>query len=321
MRAHLPKICMILFVLSGVALLLYPSVSDYLFRENATKVIDEYTEAVEEFSEEELAGFWEEARVYNESLSGQNITDPFDPGSGMVLPENYRSVLNIRDNGVMASVEIPKIEVDLPVFHGTAADILEIGVGHLENTALPIGGVGNHSVLTGHTGLQSAKIFTDLTMLREGDVFYLHVLDDTLAYRVDNILVIEPSETDALLPVPGRDYTTLVTCTPYAVNSHRLLVRGERIPYEEAKEIESGQAPVPVLDPGVTAVLVFLATLALALLIQRMRRRMKRKREERAARRVAAETSRMQARSQQVTEIPTQARTEATGLPKRRGRR
>ncbi|MFR3685009.1 MAG: class C sortase, partial [Enterococcus sp.] len=176
---------------------------------------------------------FQQAQIYNENLLGQPAHDPFIPGSGIVMPDNYYRVLNI--GGTMGQVEIPSINVKLPIYHGTKESVLRKAVGHLEGSALPIGGAGTHTVLTSHTGLTQAELFTDLTELKKDDHFYIRVLNRTLAYEVDKISVIEPDHTDALKAVKGKDYATLLTCTPYGVNSHRLLVRGKRIPYQPKK--------------------------------------------------------------------------------------
>jgi sortase A len=158
----------------------------------------------------------------------------------MVMQDNYYDVLAISET--MGYITIPKIDVKLPIYHGTSQDVLEKGVGHLEGSSMPVGGEGTHCVLTGHTGMQNAKLFTDLTELEEGDTFYLHILGRVLAYQVDRITVVEPNELDDLKRVDGEDYCTLVTCTPYGVNSHRLLVRGKRIKYTEKEQAQEDAA-------------------------------------------------------------------------------
>lgn len=229
-------------VLVGVSVMSYPVVSNWLAERNASRVIQNYGEAVAEYSPGEIAAARQAAIEYNESLAGDPVHDPFVPGSGYALPANYEEVLNLDGGGVMGFIEIPKIGVSLPIMHGTSEEVLAEGVGHIEQTALPIGGEGRHSVLTGHRGLPSAELFTRLDELEEGDEFYLHVLDETMAYRVDEINVVEPDELAELAAEPGLDLVTLVTCTPYAVNTHRLLVRGVRVPYEEGAEEEAASA-------------------------------------------------------------------------------
>ena len=226
----------ILLLLAGAALFLYPVFSSYLAELHQAEVVMEYDASVQEMQEEELAKEWKKAEEYNESLAGEPVRDPFLEGSGMALPQNYLEILRIFDT--MGTVEIPKIGVSLPIYHGTDAETLEKGVGHLRQTALPIGGEGIHAVLTGHTGLPNAKMFDGLTKLEIGDKFYIHVLGETLVYEVDELNVVKPEEVELLDPVPGEDHVTLLTCTPYGVNTHRLLVRGVRIPYVEEERIQ-----------------------------------------------------------------------------------
>ena len=202
-----------------------------------------------------LAEEWAKAEEYNENLAGDPVHDPFVPGSGYALPDNYLDVLNI--DGVMGRITIPKIGVDLPIYHGTDAETLEKGVGHIESTSLPIGGEYRHAVLTGHRGLPSSELFTRLDELEPGDQFYLHVLDATLAYQVDQILTVEPQELETLVAEPGQDYVTLVTCTPYGINTHRMLVRGTRVPYVPEAE-QSTQAAAAHLLGGETTTRYFL---------------------------------------------------------------
>lgn len=232
------KILSILLLIAGLLTLGYPSISKYFSDRNSSYTTDAYDKKVQAMDAERLKKLWQEAEEYNENLTGSPVHDPFVPGSGIVMPKNYYQVLNV--NGVMASVEIPNINVKLPIYHGTSEAVLKKAVGHLEGSTLPIGGKGRHAVITGHTGLANAKIFTDLVELKKGDKFYIRVLDKTLAYKIDQIQVIEPEHTEPLKTVTGKDYVTLLTCTPYGVNSHRLLVRGVRTKYDakEQKKIE-----------------------------------------------------------------------------------
>lgn len=224
------KIITILLLLTGIGVIAYPYLSNYFNQKNSSRAIDSYSEAVNELSKEEVEKQWRRAEIYNENLTGQPAHDPFIPGSGIVMPQNYYEVLNLQ--GIMGRVEIPAINVDLPIYHGTSEKVLKKAAGHLEGSTMPIGGQGTHAVLTGHTGLTHAKLFTDLVDLVEGDQFYLTILGRTLAYQVDQIKVIKPEHTEDLKIVSGQDYCTLMTCTPYGINSHRLLVRGKRIPYQ-----------------------------------------------------------------------------------------
>ena len=214
----------------GVVALGYPAISNYLAERNGSQAVQAYDETVDRLSPDEVDALWAAAEEYNQSLTGQPVHDPFIAGSGMAMAENYRQVLNV--GGVMGYVEIPKIGVSLPIYHGTSEAVLRKGAGHLEGSTLPIGGESRHAVLTGHTGLTHAKLFTDLVELAEGDLVYIHVLGKVLAYEVDQLKVIEPQNTEDLKRVDGKDLVTLLTCTPYGVNSHRLLVRGVRVDYD-----------------------------------------------------------------------------------------
>lgn len=237
-----PLSALLLFA-AGAGIFLYPAVSDHLARRQQTFVIQEYQEQVDKVSREEMKAEWEKAEEYNDNLAGDPVKDPFIPGSGYALPQNYREVLNV--DGVMGYIEIPKISVRLPIRHGTSEEVLEKGVGHIESTALPIGGASRHAVLTGHRGLPSAELFTRLDELDSGDIFLIHVLDETLAYEVDQIKTVLPTELEDIQVVPGRDLVTLITCTPYGVNTHRLLVRGSRteyIPDQMTAEEEQGES-------------------------------------------------------------------------------
>ena len=217
----------------GAGIFLYPAISNFLAEPGQQDTIRTYHAKVQTMNQEEIDAAWEEAQIYNENLAGDPVHDPFVMGSGYVLPDNYEDVLNIEGDGVMGEIEIPKIDVDLPIYHGTSEEVLEKGAGHLEMTALPIGGKNRHPVISAHRGLPSAELFTRLDEMEIGDEFYIHVLDETLAYEVDQIEVNEPEELSLHQPEEDKDLVTLLTCTPYAVNTHRLLVRGTRVPYEE----------------------------------------------------------------------------------------
>ena len=223
MKKCLPWLAFSVFVLLGVGLLAYPAVSSYVNRANGSQAIQTLADTLEQTDEQELLRQRELAEGYNRAL-----TDPEAQRQG-----GYLDILSF-GNGVMGCLEIPKIQVSLPIYHGTGEDVLSRGIGHMPESAFPIGGPGNHAALVGHTGLPSAKILDDLVKLELEDTFTVTVLGETLTYRVDQILVVEPQETEALAPVPGEDYCTLVTCTPYGVNSHRLLVRGTRV--QQAQE-------------------------------------------------------------------------------------
>ncbi len=244
MRKIIRQMLPVLFIIVGLSLLFYPFISDYINSRNADGVIKTYQQDVEQLDTEEKEEMLEAARSYNQELINGHaeLTDPFDPDAVSNYSEDYGSLLSTNGSEVMAYLEIPKIDVYLPIYHGTSDEVLQTAVGHLEGSSLPIGGESTHVVLSGHTGLRNARIFTDLTELVEGDFFYIYVLGDTLAYQVDQILIVEPEDISDLYIVEGEDYVTLVTCTPYGVNSQRLLVRGTRVEYvESATEEEEAQ--------------------------------------------------------------------------------
>ena len=228
---------------AGAGIFLYPAVSNFLAERAQTNVIRSYQAAVDESNRQKLEEEWQKAEEYNENLAGDPVHDPFVMGSGYVLPDNYEEVLNLNGDGVMGYLEIPKNDVEMPIYQGTSEEVLEKGAGHLEATALPIGGKNRHPVISAHRGLPSAELFTRLDEMEIGDWFYLSVLDETLAYEVDKITVIEPEELEFLTPEENRDLLTLLTCTPYGVNTHRLLVRGTRVPYEETEFTKTGKEP------------------------------------------------------------------------------
>lgn len=240
----LPVLVPLLIFAAGTGIFLYPFVSNLLAEKEQHNTIQIYRAKVENMDQEEMEEAWKEAEIYNENLAGDPVHDPFIPGSGYVLPDNYEEVLNIDGDGVMGQIEIPSIEVNLPIYHGTDEETLEKGAGHLEMTALPTGGSNRHSVISAHRGLPGAELFTRLDEMQVGDVFYIHVLDRTLAYEVDQIKTVKPEDLSFLQPEKDKDLVTLLTCTPYAVNTHRLLVRGTRVPVPQAqarKEEQSGE--------------------------------------------------------------------------------
>ena len=237
MKRFTLSLLIIFLFLAGASTVIYPMASNLFYEKNQSHVLEEYDETMEQLAQEELDRERQAAQEYNRSLleSEAFLTDPFDPELVMdPTVEPYASLLNLEGNGIMGYVEIPKISVNLPIYHGTTAQVLEQGIGHLQNTSLPVGGESTHSVLTGHTGLAGKRLFTDLSQLEEGNLFYLHVLGETLAYQVEAIYIVEPDQTEHLVVETGRDLVTLVTCHPYGINTHRLLVQGTRIPYEVA---------------------------------------------------------------------------------------
>ena len=229
-----------MLVLTGIALMAYPFVSNFLYEHRQQQVIYQYEEETNEMGDARRETALAEAEQYNKALqeSHFSITDPFDPNTEKEETEAYEQLLNLSGDGVMGFVEIPAISVYLPILHGTSDSVLQDGVGHLENTSLPVGGAGTHAVLSAHSGLSDKKLFTDLPLLVEGDLFYIHVLGRTMAYQVDQILTVEPWQTEALEIEEGSDLVTLITCVPYGVNSHRLLVHGRRVEAEYQEPVQ-----------------------------------------------------------------------------------
>ena len=235
-RNSIKYLVVFLLFLMAICLLVYPYIANYVFEHRADSVIDAVEKSTDAIPDEEKEAAIQEAREYNAYIANGTVklTDPFTADQSYDGVDEYESLLRSSDDGVMGYVEIPVIDVSLPIYHGTSEEVLQKGVGHLQGTSLPVGGESTHTVLTGHTGLSHAKLFTDLTEVKEGDIFFLYVMGGKLAYQVDQIEVVLPSELDNLYVEQGKDLCTLVTCTPYGVNSHRLLVRGVRTDYQEA---------------------------------------------------------------------------------------
>ena len=272
MRKHLSTIVLLFILFIGLSLLLYPTASDYWNSFHQTRAIATYAENVANLDNNQYDQLWEDARAYNQAL-------PFRSNPYYLSEEQraeYESLLDVSGLGVMGYIEIPEIDVSLPIYHGTEESVLQVAVGHLDWTSLPVGGESTHCVLSGHRGLPSAKLFTNLDKLREGDTFLLRVLDEVLTYEVDQILIVEPQETAALRVVEGKDYCTLVTCTPYGINTHRLLVRGHRVDNaEQAKTIRVTADAVqiePLLVAPIVAIPMLLILLVLLLLPRRRKR-------------------------------------------------
>ena len=234
----------VLFVVS-LGVILYPLIANYLSEKNRSLIETQYTEAIEQMDTTALDEARAEAKEYNKTL----VTIPEKPFTKDALikaAESYDTLLNVREDGLMGYVEIPAIGVNLPIYHGTEESTLDRGVGHLLGSSLPVGGTATHCVLTGHSGLAGQKMFSDLNLIKEGDIFFLRVLGETLAYKVVEVYTVLPEDTGKLTIDAGRDLCTLVTCTPYGVNSHRLLLRGERTEYEEAVSVIEDAEFTPV---------------------------------------------------------------------------
>lgn len=266
-KMTIKDIIRLLVLVIAFAVLLYPTVSSYVNEKNGSKVVSNYDAESVRLSNAEKEKMLEDARAYNkEMLSNIDLIDPFSQGEKS-LDARYESLLNIDGSGMMGYIRIPKIKVEIPIYHGTSESVLQAGVGHFWGTSLPVGGESTHTVLTGHRGLPTKTLFTNMDKLVKGDVFYIKVLDETLAYKVDQILTVLPEETEALSIVPGQDYATLVTCTPYAINTHRLLVRGHRIPYEEAVKIEKNTSTGIELSFTTKVLIVTLGIIFIGLII------------------------------------------------------
>lgn len=260
-------------------MVLYPVVSSWYMDRHQGQVVADYDEEAARLSQEQIEAELEKARRYNESLLGNVVlTDPFDAEALEEQNTEYEDLLDIGGDGVMGSVEIPGQDIYLPIYHGTSAEALEKGAGHLKNSSLPVGGKGTHAVISGHTALPTAEMFNDLSEVEEGDVFYIHVLGQILAYEVDQIKIVLPEDISDLLIHREEDYVTLVTCTPYGINSHRLLVRGTRVPYEEAQAVTPSRGEPE--DPMQTAYLAAAAAAAVLLAAGLWYYRKKRQHEE-----------------------------------------
>lgn len=259
----LTTLLLVVMLLAGLSLLLYPSLSDYWNSFHQTRAITDYAETVAELDKAQYDELWAAAQSYNAELVRRE--------NGYVLDaaqqEEYERLLDVSGLGVMGYIEIPEINCSLPVYHGTEEAVLQTAVGHLEWSSLPVGGESTHCVLSGHRGLPSAKLFTNLDRLREGDTFMLRVLDEVLTYEVDQILIVEPKDTDALTIVPGMDLCTLVTCTPYGVNTHRLLVRGHRIENAEQAHAVRITADAIQIEPLLVAPFAALPLLLVLLVL------------------------------------------------------
>lgn len=273
-----------LLFLIGLSILLYPMVSDAWNRYRDSLLISNYSSSVSsDDNSEKIDSMWKAAQEYNEQIKQESVPDAFSVRDGQT-DSTYESLLNLNGDGMMGYVEIPVIDVSIPIYHYTTDESLEKGAGHLFGSSLPVGGKSTHCILSAHRGLPSAKLFTDLNLVEEGDVFYLHVLGKTLAYEVDQILTVLPEQTESLGITDGDDYVTLVTCTPYAVNTHRLLVRGIRTKYVE-KEVTKNDETIPqklaVVDPkrvlagGAAALVILILLIYLIVRRKDKKRRMK----------------------------------------------
>lgn len=270
-KNRISTIVLVLIFLIGLSLLLYPTVSDYWNSFHQSMAIAEYARDVEELDTEVYEQLWEEAEAYNRTLIDNE-------GRFEISEEDeaeYAGLLSVSDTGIMGYIEIPAIDCSLPIYHGTDEAELQVAIGHLQGSSLPTGGIGTHCVLSGHRGLPSARLFSDLDKMAEGDIFILKVLDRTMTYEVDQILTVDPYDLSALAIDPEQDYCTLVTCTPYGINSHRLLVRGHRVENREtagtARVTDDAVRTAPII---VTAAVMILSLLVIVVvLLVRARRK------------------------------------------------
>lgn len=255
-------IALIVVFFVGVSVLLYPTVSDYWNSLHQSQAIATYADSVENMDEQDYEKLWDAAVSYNQKL--------FQSGHGLGLKdeekEEYNKLLDVSGTGIMSYIEIPKIKCSLPVYHGTDEGVLQIAVGHIEGSSLPVGGLNTHCVLSGHRGLPSAKLFSNLDKLEEGDIFMIRTLDQTLTYEVDQIRIVLPDEVDDLKVEEGKDLCTLVTCTPYGINTHRLLVRGHRVANQEEAEAVRVTADAMMVDNRIVAMCIAVPVLVLLLL-------------------------------------------------------
>lgn len=277
MRKNLSTIILILIFLVGLSVMLYPSVSDAVNRKHQSRAVAGYAEEVEQLSDADYQTYFDAADAYNRQLN----TTPnafYKPD----LVSGYAQTLDISGTGIMGYITIPKISVELPIYHGTDEGVLQVAAGHLEGSSLPVGGAGTHAVISAHRGLPSAKLFTNLDELEVGDRFTITVLNRVLTYEVDQISIVLPTEIDQLLPTEGMDYVTLMTCTPYGINTHRLLVRGKRVEITESQKHIRVAADAfriePIIVAPILAIPMLLAALVGVLVAPHLRKRSKRRR-------------------------------------------
>ena len=282
------RLVRVLVILVGIGVLSYPSLSEYLAERNSSRVTSSYDDSVAHMEQQRLNQLLAQAQEYNRQLAGVSLGKAplSDDDGNPITPESYWDQLNVDSStGIMGYIELPRLHTTIPIYHGTSEAILQVGVGHLQNTSLPVGGESTHAALSGHRGLPTRSLFTDLDQLEVGDRFYVNVLNQTLCYTVDQILTVLPYEMDALAIEEGEDYMTLITCTPYGINSHRLLVRGVRVPYDpqvyeqEATQTVSVWQSMPaqyrhmLIGAGVLVAVLALRGLVLVILGFRKRRR------------------------------------------------
>lgn len=266
-------ILLVLVFLVGLSLLLYPTVSDYWNSLHQSRAITGYVEQVANLNDELYDQLLEEARAYNETLVGK--ADRFNLSDEEL--EEYEQLLSVEGTEVIGYIQIDKIDCTLPIYHGTSSAVLQVGVGHLEGSSLPVGGESTHTVISGHRGLSSARLFTDLDQLEVGDTFVITVLDETLTYEVDQIRIVEPTDYSELAIVEGEDYCTLMTCTPYGINTHRLLVRGHRVDNASTTRVTADAMQIEPITVAPLVAIPLLVLLLIGLLVRTRKRKSSRK--------------------------------------------
>jgi len=272
MKKHASTILLFLIFFIGLSLLLYPTFADWWNSFHQSRAVASYVEQEANMDDDQYQEIWNAAWDYNRSL----VDRPNDYLLSDEQRQHYNTLLNVGSDGIMGYIEIPKIDIVYPIYHGTDEAILQIAIGHLDWTSMPVGGESSHCVVSGHRGLPSARLFTDLDQMEVGDTFLLRVLDEVLTYEVDQILIVEPHVTEDLLIVEGEDLCTLVTCTPYGINSHRMLVRGHRIATEEVKAVRRVTADAVQIEPVIVAPFVaapMLLVLLIALMLPKPKKR------------------------------------------------
>ncbi len=261
-KRHIITIALFLGFFIGVFVLLYPTIAEQWNRKVQSHAIADYENIINGMAKENYDKIFEDANAYNQAMA--QVPYPF---MNYDRVEGYESLLNVANNGIIGHISIPNISVELPIYHGCSSSVLQIAVGHLQGSSLPIGGEGTHAVLSAHRGLPSARLFTDLDKLQEGDIFTITVLDRLLTYQVDKISIVEPNQVESLYVTEGKDYLTLVTCTPYGINSHRLLVRGVRIENIKGQSVTHIAPQAYLIEPLVVAPIAALPMLAILALI------------------------------------------------------
>ena len=284
MKDKLRKLIRVVIILVGLGILVYPSLSAYLIQQNASRSIASYDDTVSKTEAARLDALLKDAQEYNKLLASSvgNNKPPVDANGNPLSLDSYENILNLNGDGMMGYITIPKLNLTSRILHGTEESVLQVAIGHLKNTSLPVGGNTTHAILSGHRGLPTAELFTDLDKLIIGDVFYIKVLNTTLCYTVDQILTVLPNETEELALQKDKDYVTLLTCTPYGINSHRLLVRGVRTPFDDTQEIpvyqtvniESFWEKLPAqyrhMFIGFTVIVVFLVVYLIVVIVRKI---------------------------------------------------